>query len=67
MRRIWLVVLFILACHISCQEEKNKCDRMNFLPMPVDLKCGNGKLEVADPCKILFHVKIDRAKNDHVA
>lgn len=40
---------------------------MNFLPMPVDLKCGNEVIDVADPCKIFFYVKLDRVKNDHVA
>jgi hypothetical protein len=66
MRERWIILLFILVSHIGCQE-KNKCDRMNFLPMPVELKCGVDKLELADPCKILFHVKLDRINNDHVA
>ena len=40
MREIWVIILLTLVCHIDCQD-KNKCDRMNFLPMPVDLKCGS--------------------------
>lgn len=36
----------------------NVCERMNFLPMPDELTCGDKNAILNDPCKILYHVKI---------
>jgi hypothetical protein len=34
--------------------------------MPRDLRCGQEKLDLADPCKILFHVKLKEEGNSHI-
>jgi hypothetical protein len=40
---------------------------MNYLPMPVDLKCGTETLPLNDPCRIFFNVKVEEKGNGHVA
>ena len=39
---------------------------MNYVPMPVDLKCGTETLPLSDPCRIFFSVKIEEKENEHV-
>lgn len=37
----------------------NQCQRLNFLPMPKQIKCNETSNEphvLEDPCKILYHV-----------
>jgi hypothetical protein len=62
----WTVLCLIFLYFLGTCEEP-KCNRMNFLPMPVDLVCGEENVTVSDPCKIFYHVKIDEKNNDHVA
>jgi len=42
------------------------CKKLHFLPMPREIMCGEESVELPDPCKILFHVKLPENKNEHI-
>lgn len=57
-----LLVLFLATCN-----DPSDCSRMNFLPMPNSIKCGNDNIPISDPCKIFFHAKVQESGNEHIA
>jgi hypothetical protein len=56
-----VVLLLFVMCLGVC--DPVECNRMNFLPMPVELTCGKENITISDPCKLFFHVKIDEKNN----
>ena len=58
-----MVKQFVLLLLVIALAYGNNCERMNFLPMPDELTCGEENITISDPCKILYHVKIDEKGN----
>jgi len=52
-----IVIIIALLLAITFADGVN-CKRLNFFPMPKQIKCGSDSQPLDDPCKLLFHVKI---------
>ena len=51
--------LIIFVCILIVLSASNQCHRLNFLPMPKQIKCNEANNEphvLEDPCKILYRV-----------
>lgn len=54
MKRLFIILGLLVVLALA-----NKCQRLNYLPMPKSLKCNAESKEPRvqeDPCKILYHV-----------
>lgn len=67
MKVIKTIVLILVLLQIASCEEQVSCRRLNYLPMPKHIKCGKENVTLDDPCKLLFHVKVDETGNDHIS
>lgn len=61
------LILVLLVLSLATCDEPSNCTRMNFLPMPNGIKCGNENVTISDPCKIFFHAKVQESGNEHVS
>lgn len=66
MKLIKLVALLLLAALFSPAQAIDKCKKLNFVPMPREITCGNDNATLDDPCKLLFHVKLKYGTNEHI-
>ena len=64
--KIMCIALLLLLTVIGAALNDKECKKLHFLPMPRNISCGEQKFELADPCKILFHVKLKEDSNSHV-
>lgn len=58
MKLIQFVSLLVLAALFAPTCATDKCKKLNFLPMPREISCGEDNVTLVDPCKLLFHVKL---------
>lgn len=58
MKLIHLIAFLALAALFTPAYATDKCKKLNFLPMPREISCGEDNVTLADPCKLLFHVKL---------
>ena len=56
-----MLLVFTLA-----QNQPAECKRMNFMPFPESIRCGKENVTLADPCRLLFHVKAEEEPNAHL-
>jgi len=61
------VIIFLALLLTLVLSEDFSCKRLNFLPMPTSLECGKDNLPLDDPCKLIFHIKTEDNKNEHLS
>lgn len=55
----WLLILALISVVVGQEQvaDKPDCERLNYLPMPMQLTCGTITTHIEDPCSLLYLVK----------